>query len=281
MQGRAVKKGAVVVAPVRETLIGFDPVRRHHRPARCLWRRRARAYRHRVSVPGAAVRVGCFALLVAGCGGGESGASTGAGGGPAAAPVALRGTVLDITTFLGARGANVCVLDDSSDCTKTDAEGAFGLTTKPSDELAIHIVDDGMVHTIVPAPEGGGDAVLDVELFPQALLDGPIATSIGVTLDPKKGLLIVARTETGVSAKLTSGVGPFYVSGGMVDPTAKATFGTGSIAFVNVDPGTQELTLTHPTLQCDPPAWKGSGPGSARLPIVAGALTSVEVVPCY
>jgi hypothetical protein len=246
-----------------------------------LWMGGARAYRQEVVVLGSVVRVGCLALLVAGCGGGESGASTGGGGGPGEAPVALSGTVLDITTFLGAEGARVCVLGDASDCTKTDAEGAFDLTTKPSDELGIDIVANGMVHTIVPAPEGGGDAVLDVELFPQALLDGPVATSIGVKLDAKKGLLIVARTETGVSAKLTSGEGPFYVSGGMVDPNAKATFGTGSIAFVNVDPGKQELTLTHPTLECHPPAWKGSGDGSAGLPFVAGALTSVEVVPCY
>jgi hypothetical protein len=197
----------------------------------------------------------------------------------ASAPVTLSGVLRD-DLLTPVSGADVCVLGhEDPPCTVTDERGDFSLEAPNDGELALDISSPGMVRLVVPIASGEGDAFVYALLFQEAFL-ALVAEAVGVEPNPTNGALLVMRSTTGAAAELSSGQGPFYFDGPTPLPAATATQGQGTVLFLDVEPGTATFALTHPSQICDPPFWD-TGAAEEQVPIVAGALTFVERVPCY
>lgn len=198
---------------------------------------------------------------------------------PDASPVNVEGVLTEVTAFEAVPNANVCVLGaDPAVCTTSDMDGWFALETASDDELALDITASGLVHTIVVLASRDGDGFVDARTFVESSLDG-LVDVLGVAADPAKGHLLVLKSTEGASATLGSGESPVYFGPGGVPVTGSTTGKGGGIGFFNVTPGTVELGFES-TTSCQLPLWSGAQPNSGRLPIVAGAVTTVNRFYC-
>lgn len=198
---------------------------------------------------------------------------------PDASPVNVHGQLTEVTAFEPVTNANVCVLgSDPAICSTTDADGWFGVETASDDEIALDITASSIVRTIVVLGSREGDGFVDGRTFVSSSLDGLVEV-LGVAADPEKGHLLVLKSTEGATATLSSGESPVYFGPGGVPVTGSETGKGGGVGFFNVTPGTVELDFES-TSTCQLPLWTGSQPSAGRLPIVAGALTTVSRFYC-
>jgi hypothetical protein len=242
--------------------------------------------------------VGSLALisLVAACSGGGAGGktdsplATSGDGTDTTAPTGdgptLYGDVMSFPDLAPLAGVDVCRSDTMpSVCVKTNSDGAFRLPVPANGELAVIVMGDGYVPTVVGVAT---DAEI-VDPIPTVLMTRTADSSrfeaaLGVVADPAKGS-VVAETAPGAQLAITagSGAGPFTASFmGMGISMVGTLVNVPETLFANVDEGDVEVTATSTLGACTFPEhlWKGSTPGSVRLPVIAGFQTSLAYATC-
>ncbi len=238
-------------------------------------------------------------------GGGTAGASgasgaAGTGGGADAGPtvtVTGRATGL-LTPTTGISGIAVCLYQVASvPCVQTDTNGDYSLAGVPaSSEVLLEYKKSGYLNVLRTVTTGTGLTDVGVGNFPTTNEAAGFAALVGTTIDPTKGQVLFSAFQPGtsgfagqdgVTALMTpnSGSGPHYIktSPTQPDPTLTATDTLGFGLYANVNPGTVDVTLTHPSKTCKRlviGSFAGSGPTASKVPVVAGYLTAGAALEC-
>jgi len=146
------------------------------------------------------------------------------------------------------------------------------LPAPANSDVTFEFTRDGYVSVLVGIRTG----TKDLEVLPMAdsatlSVKDVLTASLGVTLDPEKGIIDVAA-PAGEGVKLAmeppSGVGPLFTAGLMI--------------YANIDPGTITLSAEAQAGPCTFSGllWRGPTNGSVRVPIAADFITRLISLSC-
>jgi hypothetical protein len=195
--------------------------------------------------------------------------------------------VIDSPSFTALAGVKVCVYPALTVCQTTDQDGhaVLSLPANSSVAIAFEAVDHHPL--LITITTRDVDLMAGVYLNTRSV-EPAWADAAGFTVDPAKGMIFgeALGQLDGVTMTLTpsSGAGPVYFGGGnlpgdIIQPdktaTATSTSGYGSALFANVAPGDYTVSFSGTLCSIGTSGWQGIGQGVARVPVVAGYLTSV------
>jgi hypothetical protein len=207
-----------------------------------------------------------------------SGCTAECGGAAAGDPIPATITVTDGTNPI--QGAEVCVLG-TTDCGTSNASGETSLDVPALSEVGLTVIAADHLSVLYGLVSGPSTVEATVTLMSTASAEAR-ATAAGVTLDDTKGhVSFTLFGPAGGTAALspTSGTLIFTDANGDPDPSL-----TGSIegasptgVFWNVEPGDYDVVFSHAATTCQAGAvstWAGSTEGTARVTVIAGALSA-------
>ncbi len=186
----------------------------------------------------------------------------------------------DAGTFGPVEGAEVCI-HDTTDCVTTDSDGEATIDLPGASEVALLITADDHATMLKGAVTARAPQLLNAYLTTTSEIEAH-ASAAGVTLDDTKGTIqFTISGPGGARGNLSpdSGTLVYYDADGNPDPSlTESVEGTPRTAAIwNVDPGEYELSFSHADTACARTqlgSWEGSEPGTARVLVVAGAVSS-------
>lgn len=223
---------------------------------------------------------------------GSSGAAGSAGTAGAAGSgntTMLNVTIIDLVQELPVQSMDVCVHGaQPENCQDTDVNGQVQLEVPTGEDLVI-TYGTALSNFRTHALAVGADAVAAGTTVTTGALLETIATymfgQVGITDDASKGHIVgVAVNTEGATASIdpASGEGPVYTDAtGQPDLSLTATSSAGAFLFVNVDPGTVELSVELSGGSCTHQiGHEGSAPNATPVPVEAGWFTVASAFEC-
>jgi hypothetical protein len=213
------------------------------------------------------------ALLSAACSSDDGADSNGPASPGPGRQVTLRGSAVLYPSMDPNEGVRVCRRGSSEGCVTTDTAGEFQLPVAAAADVAVTFQKEGQLSILVAIQTGDTDLELRPMAYtaPLADVDAIAATLAAPPWDRQKGLVDLALFDTGtLDFTPRSGAGPF------------SSPALGLTVFVNIDPGEVEFTVQGTSGACSfsDLLWRGTAPGSVRLPIQHGFLTRLMAVTC-
>lgn len=225
---------------------------------------------------------------------GGAGADGGDAGPSDAGDAGLEGGA-PVSTTIPVVGARVCVYqNDSIPCATTAADGTFTLSGLPlQTDLVITVVKDGYRSTMRPIEtastnmDGTGNAI---SLTPVTAPDPPVPVTVDWQNKGQLSVFAIAPQadagntyggDPGATVALTpmSGSGPYFLHNDGTFDLAATSFVDVPGIYVNLDPGSYEVTFTDTIHNCAPISTPfgqfgyPAPPTSVKFPIVAGYMT--------
>ena len=223
---------------------------------------------------------------------GEAGASGAAGTAGAAGgsnTTQLNVTIVDLVQNVPVQSMDVCVLDaQPENCADTDIDGQVVLEVPTGEDLVLTYgtaLSNFRTHALAVSAEA---IAAGTDVNTGALLESMASYMFGlvnITDDATKGHIVgvVVGTE-GATASIepTSGEGPIYTdSTGQPDLALTETSSAGAFLFVNVDPGTVEVSVELSGGSCTHQmGHEGSALNATPVPVEAGWFTVVSAFNC-
>jgi hypothetical protein len=220
--------------------------------------------------------------------GGGTGGTAGSGGGAGSGGSGGSGAMVTVTGTVSAaaldgnstpvEGATVSVVGTSNTAT-TDASGNFSVMAPTGIVMFLNTADGNWGSLFAENVPAGGLAGLDVEVIPDALVDG-IAGALVTTADTSKGLVSVTFDDTttvgGETASISATSETSLVFDDMDEPVEDDTLvadGGSEVIFFNVDlAGSVTATATSSASQPCPLEFP-----SATYTVQAKVLTEIDV----
>jgi hypothetical protein len=252
------------------------------------------------------------------CGGGDgddpaaaggSGGEAGAGGAPggaggtgaaaaagAAGTAVVQGTVQELsptgTGTVAAAGVEVCVLDDTSSCSTTDAAGQFRVETVPFEARSgVTLTREGMTGTLIPmfVPREQPVVIANTRVTSEST-SGLVMSMAGLAW-PVEGagtIVVIVREysagEPTLAGALVEAVDAspegvvYFDDASQPDPTLGVTSASGIALVGSVAAGTVRVRVTHPDGACLPAWGYAVESGSIEVPVRAGWGSQVLVL---
>ena len=176
-------------------------------------------------------------------------------------------------------GATVSVVGTSNTAT-TDAQGNFSVMAPTGTVMFLNTADGNWGSLFAETVPPGGMSGLDIEVIPDALVDG-LAGALGTAADPLKGIVAVTFDENtavgGETASISANSDLSFVFNAADDPEESDTLiagGGSEVIFLNVDVASAvTATATNAAMQpCSPEL------PDATNPVQAKVLTELYVV---
>lgn len=191
--------------------------------------------------------------------------------------------------------AEVCVIGpEAGDCATSNEGGFAEVRVPPETDVLLAVTADGFTRYLVPLRSPAEDFSLEFPVIPENLTDA-VALSLDVELETGAGRVVTvvepaAASNAGVTFELVdpatgaSGGSAFYFGeSGLPDPEATGTSSSGFGGFPNVAPGEWFLLADFNERCTIRRGWQdtaGDGTTVMRVPVEAGAITSVEWSNC-
>ncbi|MFI5307404.1 MAG: hypothetical protein ACHQ53_08640 [Polyangiales bacterium] len=184
--------------------------------------------------------------------------------------------------------AAVCLLDMSSVCTMTDANGDFSIDGIGARRSGISASLTGYVTGLWPITPTGNVSGWTITLRKQARVT-VLAQQLATTFGSSTGAMVFAAKDAsgnplaGVSVTVSSSgkVGYFAADGTKLDPALTATSAHGEGFVFDVAPGDVGVTFTlagHTCVRNGSEGWPATGNETMTVPVQAGKLTRAAAV---
>jgi hypothetical protein len=178
-------------------------------------------------------------------------------------------------------GVSICVhLPAQGACATTGNDGSFTMKLPASTDIGFLVQKAGYMRTLTltrtPGTDFSGATLL---LDSDATVQAYVEASGGTWPMTDKGAIVIG-IDSGAGGTFalsggTSGIGPVYASdAGTADPALTATTTAAYAKFVDVMPGTADITVSFPGKTCvgSMHPWS-SMPGTMSVPVEAATLT--------
>lgn len=218
------------------------------------------------------------ALAVLGCGDDETAATPVDG-------VTITGVITQAAVGNPLVDVQICVVQPNLGCVATIDDGSYSFANVPKNQdVRVTATKSGFVKALGVFAIGDSDVTADAQLFDEGLV-ASVYGDAGIPLDiTGKGAVGIALGDidessghgaSGYTATISpSGDGPYYVTGTAIDSGATETSDTGGVAFINLDPGDYEVSVSGPG-SCQTELVKTSGSNKWPVPVEAGYISYV------
>ena len=193
----------------------------------------------------------------------------------------VQGAVTDTDSSEPIADATICAVENT--CATTNEAGVYELSIADAADRVLSMTADGYAPLqMAIANEWEAKGILSV-LGMTVTTMAELAAAAATTLDPGQGFVWIRANGSGWNAAIhpAPADGLVYLdAGGTADPSLPAASIDGQAIAPNVEPGSVELSLSHPGLDCRAStAWEWSAE-PVQLPTAGGTITYVRVV-CF